>query len=367
MQPAVVDAAIVRVLERLRQLAQQVEAGREVQTIGASAFEEAIQAFGVGVVLEDQGRPLLRARELLHAQDAVVGDTVQQLEFPLRRAAPVGANCLGRSPGEGEDAHPPFRAGYGGMLGFPVLVRVRLQEELPQQVIGHTPLPLRGTNSSLLHRASECAGEQSVDSRRRAARDEACIAQEDIEDVRVAVPLRLRGEIHACASAAFESAPHAASGQKDDGFYEWPPVLGERLLRLQKADELLRFPVREQEGVVDQELGAVLLAAPGVGVPRDRAAPTLDLDQIDLVDRYHEQVDLVDAAVVGDELEVRPRAERLAVGEAGLDVVEGLALPGELRGSDLEPAGGFHCRSIASSGKTKASRRVCPSPALGTV
>ena len=86
MQPAVVDAALVRVLERLRQLAQQIEAGRAVQTIGASAFEEAIQAFGVGVMLEDQSRPLLRVRELLHAQDAVVGDAVQQLVFPLRRS-----------------------------------------------------------------------------------------------------------------------------------------------------------------------------------------------------------------------------------------------------------------------------------------
>ena len=48
----------------------------------------------------------------------------------------------------------------------------------------------------------------------------------------------------------------------------------------------------------------------------------LDLDEVDLVERYHEQIDFVDAAVLGDEFEVRPRAERLAVRQAGLQVVE---------------------------------------------
>ena len=102
----------MRVLQRLRQLAQQIQARREIEAVGASTFEEAVQALGVGVVLEDQGRALLRVGERLHAQDAVVGDAVEQLVLPLRRATPLRTHSLGRSPREGVDAHPPLRSGH---------------------------------------------------------------------------------------------------------------------------------------------------------------------------------------------------------------------------------------------------------------
>ena len=127
--------------------------------------------------------------------------------------------------------------------------------------------------------------------------------------------------------------------------------------------QLLRLAVRQQERTVDQELLAVDLAAPRARVARDGPAPALDLDEVDLVERHHEQIDFVDAAVLGDELEVRPRAERLAVRQAGLQVVEGLALPGVFGGGDLDPAGGFHCRSIGNSSRARFRSR--PRPGLG--
>ena len=51
-----------------------------------------VQAFGVRVVLEDEGRSLLRAGEGLDAKNAVVGDAVEQLVLPLRCATPFGTH-----------------------------------------------------------------------------------------------------------------------------------------------------------------------------------------------------------------------------------------------------------------------------------
>ena len=94
-QGTVVEATLVRVLQRLRQLAQQVQARRQVQVAGVAAFEEVVQAFGVRVVLEDEGGSLLRAGEGLDAENAVVGDAVEQLVLPLCRAPTFGTHGFG--------------------------------------------------------------------------------------------------------------------------------------------------------------------------------------------------------------------------------------------------------------------------------
>ena len=72
--------------------------------------------------------------------------------------------------------------------------------------------------------------------------------------------------------------------------------------------------------------------------PVDQPGPALDLDQEEAPRGEDEQVDLVDAAVVGDELEVRPGAVRLVVGQPLADELEGLLLPGELGAGDFLPA-----------------------------
>ena len=193
---------------------------------------------------------------------------------------------------------------------------------------------------------AKAAGERSINPLRRPARVEPRIAAKEVEDVRMIAPLGLRGEVHPCPSPAVEPTPYPNARQEDDGFDIRSALLGEPLLRLQQPDQLLRLPVRQQDRTVDKKVLAVDLTAPGARVARDHTTPALDLDQIHLVERYHEQIDFVDAAVLADELEVGPGAEWLVVGEAGPDVVEGLALPRVFGGSDLGPAGRFHCRSI---------------------
>jgi len=65
-----------------------------------------------------------------------------------------------------------------------------------------------------------------------------------------------------------------------------------RLLRLP-----VRLPVRQQERTVDEKCLAVDLTAPRALIARNCAAPTLVLDQVDLVDRDDEQIDFVDRDV----------------------------------------------------------------------
>ena len=168
---------------------------------------------------------------------------------------------------------PPLRRGHRDVLGFPVLVRVRLQQELAQHVVRHPSLPLRGMDPRLPHRARDGPGERPVDPRRRPARIEARVAAKDVEDVRTSVPPGLRGEVHPRAGPAVEPAPHSAAGQEYDGFDIRPALPGERLLRSQESGQLLRLAVRQQERTVDQELLAVDLAAPRARVARDGPAP----------------------------------------------------------------------------------------------
>src|SRR2546423_316846 len=71
---------------------------------------------------------------------------------------------------------------------------------------------------------------------------------------------------------------------------------------------------------------------------RHAAGPALDLDQEKAHWAQHQEVNLVDAAVEGDKLEVGPGPVRLVVGEAVADEVEGVPLPGVSRFGDGDPA-----------------------------
>ena len=124
----------MRVLQRLRELAQQIEARREIQR-AASSFEKVVQAFGRRIVLEDESRSRLRVGEQLHAQDAIVSDAVEPPILPLRRALSLRACGPGRSPRERVDAHPPLRRLHRDVHGFPVLIDVGLEQESTQQVV----------------------------------------------------------------------------------------------------------------------------------------------------------------------------------------------------------------------------------------
>lgn len=99
--------------------------------------------------------------------------------------------------------------------------------------------------------------------------------------------------------------------------------------------QVLRLAAGQLEGGV---LGPVAGAEPAVVVAPQHAGVVLQLDQVELVAGEDEEVDLVPAAVVVPELEVRPGAVGRGVGEEFADVVEAVGLVLELGGRDLDPA-----------------------------
>ena len=92
--------------------------------------------------------------------------------------------------------------------------------------------------------------------------------------------------------------------------------------------EVLGLAAGEQQGGV---LGAVAVAHPDAVVAGEDAAVVLELDQVEGVPGQDQQVDLMPAAAVVAELEVRPGAERRRVGSSCLTMSKPLLLVGELR------------------------------------
>jgi hypothetical protein len=83
-----------------------------------------------------------------------------------------------------------------------------------------------------------------------------------------------------------------------------------------------------QQGIIFDEVPSFLCPRPGARIARDAAGPAFDFDQIELVQRYDRQIDFVDAAVFGDEFEIRPGAKGLLIGQALMQVDQRLRSQG---------------------------------------
>lgn len=90
-------------------------------------------------------------------------------------------------------------------------------------------------------------------------------------------------------------------------------ALGDGVLAAEERRETLRLAVGEAQRVIDGGAAAVGVPGPAVGVALNHAGTALDLDEEEALGREHEDVDLVDPALVVDELEVRPRAPGLVL------------------------------------------------------
>jgi hypothetical protein len=109
-------------------------------------------------------------------------------------------------------------------------------------------------------------------------------------------------------------------GDEGDREIAVPAVLraraGEGGLALQERPEPLRLAVGEDERVLDGAFRTVRSAEPPhLVVAEEGARVRLDLDEEDTGGGDGEEVDLVDGAVVGDELDVGPRPVGLVTRE----------------------------------------------------
>ena len=151
--------------------------------------------------------------------------------------------------------------------------------------------------------------------------------------------------MHPILQVRREAAVGVLARQEHVGFQERTRrLLPQRRLSTQEGDQLLRLAIREQQRVVNRLQAPVVPPRPRTLVALHGAGAALDLDEVEALRREDEEVDLVDRPVVGDELEVRPRAVRVVIGQPVAHERERLPLPGELGIRDRLPArrGCFH-------------------------
>lgn len=126
---------------------------------------------------------------------------------------------------------------------------------------------------------------------------------------------------------------------EDERIEEGDPTLEllDGLLPLQERLQLLGLPVRRQDWIVVGEQLPVVLPDPGSGVAPNDAGAALDLDQEEADWGQEQEIHLVDAAIISDELGIRPGPVRLPIREPRADEHQGIPLSGELRLCDCVP------------------------------
>ena len=169
-QGAVVEALGVRVLQRLGDVAHQLQALRDREVFAAVA-QQVIQAHGLGVVIEDQCRAELGLLVVLDLQDARMVDAFEDLELTARLANARGADLRARGGCDGVDAHPAVNRVDADVLGFPVLEAFTLGQQLAEPVVAHLSVLVGRTNAGLGEAASDGARLLRVDGRQRAVGD----------------------------------------------------------------------------------------------------------------------------------------------------------------------------------------------------
>ena len=203
---------------------------------------------------------------------------------------------------------------------------------------------LRPANTGFLHGAADRLCHRPV--RPRAGRRTSAVPGESRDD-----PWSLVSSgsgiaaMHPVSQVRREAAVDVLVQQEHVGFQERARrLLPQRRVSTQEGDQLLRLAIREQQRVVDRLQASVVPPRPRALVALHGVGAAPNLDEVEALGREDEQVDLVDRPVVGDELEVRPRAVRVVIGQPLAHEREGLALPGELGIRDRLPArrGCFH-------------------------
>ena len=234
------------------------------------------------------------------------------------------------------------------MSRLPILISRSCVDELVEHIVTHLPAALRSSDAGLLHRLQDHLQRGPiVDSLGEGIESRTLAPQDGCHDAGTSglaarfgpIP---QADVRASGSAqlAIQSGCRAENQSVDDGHLTFDLA---RLLSLQQRSQLLRFGVSEVIGVIDGLQGPVGLPSPSSGIAPQPPRPTLDLDQEKALAREDQQIDLVDAAVIGDELKVGPRAKRLASRELRPHKFQSITLPGKLGFTDAEPIGACCC------------------------
>jgi hypothetical protein len=143
-----------------------------------------------------------------------------------------------------------------------------------------------------------------------------------------------------------ELRPGQRMGQEDDRLDERDLQASKSPLAGEKALQPLALAVREEDRVVLGVSLAFVFPSPARLVALDNPWSALDLNEEGTLGADHERVQLVDRAVISDELEKRP-GEVVVLGRKSFeDKIQGLPLPREARFANRLPVLFRHTPSI---------------------
>ena len=347
------------VAQGIGELPEQVEARIDVE-LGAPFGEPVIEALGAVAVLEDERRAENVLGVPLGRENALVPNVAQDLVLAPGRTLQRRPLVVRGRLGDGIDPDPCPLALDRRVEGRPVLVVGAFEQQLVEPVVAHAPGALRRANAGFLHGAADRLGHRPVGL--RADRRPCAVPGESRDDPGPLVaPGAGVAEMHPVAQVLRETAVDILVRQKDVRLQERAGSLPlQRRLAAQERDQLLRLAVRQQQRVVHRLNTTAAAPRPCPLVALHDSGPALDLDEIEALRSQDEQIDLVDRPVVGNELEVRPRAVGVVIVQPVAHERERVPLPRELGVRDRLPAGrgGIHGADRRTTSRSRGIRRA---------
>ena len=161
---AVVQALGVRVLQRLGNVAHELQALRDGAP-RAVVTQQVIQAHSLGVVVEHERWAQLGFFVVLDLQDARVVDAFEHLEFAACLAHARCASLRAGGGGHGVDAHAAVHGLDGDVVGFPILEAFAFGQQRAELVIADLAVFVGGSNAGLVEAARDGAGLLCIDRR----------------------------------------------------------------------------------------------------------------------------------------------------------------------------------------------------------
>jgi hypothetical protein len=113
-------------------------------------------------MLENQRRPTFVLGKLLNPKDPGMYDPVQELELSHRCIPPLRPGGFRRLKRYGIHSDTPLGLWETDVRRLPVLVDIGLQHETFEHVIAHFAVPLRRSNTGLLHGAADRLGHRPI-------------------------------------------------------------------------------------------------------------------------------------------------------------------------------------------------------------